>query len=273
MVQTNSLNGKTVATTRPRGQNQQAAQIIQRLGGKPYLVPTIEIKPPTDLAPIREFIMKLERSAVDYTVFMSTNGVNHLFEAAEKLELQTALQKGLKSTAVVAVGPQTAQELQTRGVQVELIPEKYTSEGILQMLRTRGVQGKLIGIPRTSAAAPTLKETLTHEGANVEEVYVYESKLPQDKEANSRFASDLLEGKIDAVVFGSSMSARNLFRLVEPEVSSEQLRVVLNGKVVVVAIGPVTAEALEDLGVVVDVVPEKHLFEDALLALARFWAR
>jgi uroporphyrinogen-III synthase len=42
-------------------------------------------------------------------------------------------------------------------------------------------------------------------------------------------------------------------------------------KVTIVAIGPTTAEALKDMEIKVDVVPDDYLFENALAALAKYW--
>ena len=38
------------------------------------------------------------------------------------------------------------------------------------------------------------------------------------------------------------------------------------------AIGPTTAEALKELGIKVDVMPEDYLFKKALSALAEYWS-
>ncbi len=46
----------------------------------------------------------------------------------------------------------------------------------------------------------------------------------------------------------------------------------INSKVTTVAIGPTTAEALREMGVKVDVMPEDYLFEKALEALAEHWS-
>ncbi len=51
----------------------------------------------------------------------------------------------------------------------------------------------------------------------------------------------------------------------------DKLRNIINNKVTTVAIGPTTAEALTELGIKVDVIPEDYLFEKALSALARYW--
>jgi uroporphyrinogen-III synthase len=109
-------------------------------------------------------------------------------------------------------------------------------------------------------------------GAFVEEVYVYESALPGDDGLAVRFLADLSARRVDAIVFGSSMCVRNLLDMVNAGASVLYFVELLNRGAVVVAIGPVTAKTLLELGIKVDVVPDKHLFEDALVALARYWA-
>jgi uroporphyrinogen-III synthase len=187
--------------------------------------------------------------------------------------LLDATMDGLKKTVTVAVGPRTAQELKAHQIQVNLIPPKYTSEGVAQTLRQQDVSGKTIRIPRTSSASPILKKELGEMGALVQEVYVYESALPVAPALSAQFLQDLTAGNIDAIIFGSTSCVKNMFQMLSDRVSREKLRDLLNGRVVVVAIGPVTAKALAEMGVKVDVMPDRHLFEEALAALARYWSR
>jgi uroporphyrinogen-III synthase len=267
-----TLKGKTIAVTRPCGQAEEAAEAIRKRGGKPYFIPTIEVKGPSDLAPIGKFIDELEKGRIDYIVFMSANGVRYLLSAAESLGKSEKLRVGLEKATVIAVGPRTAQELQASHIRVNLVPSKYTSEGVIETLQHHGVRGRLIRIPRTAAATHALAEKLADMGGLVEEVYVYESSVPVDDEVKTEFFRDLTAGRIDAVVFGSSMCVKNLFHMLTKQASEEKLRDLLNQKVTVVAIGPVTAETLRKMGVRVDVMPEAHLFEEALAALARHWS-
>ncbi|MGD0996057.1 MAG: uroporphyrinogen-III synthase [Candidatus Bathyarchaeia archaeon] len=116
-------------------------------------------------------------------------------------------------------------------------------------------------------------ERISHSGAQVEEVYVYESGLPVDKKLKDKFFQDLTSGKIDAIVFGSGLSAKNIFKMLSEKASMETLRALINSKVTTVAIGPTTAEALREMGINVDVMPQDYLFEEALTALARYWER
>ena len=203
---------------------------------------------------------------------MSTNGVKYLFEAAERLEMLSKLQEGLAKTFVIAVGPRTAEALTEYRVRVDMVPTKYSSEGLVKSLKDKDLSGKKIRIPRTSNATPTLTDSLKEMGSEVKEIYVYESGLPVDEELKAKFYNDLATGQIDAIVFGSGLSAKNIFKMLTEKASMDALRNIIHEKITTVAIGPTTAEALEELNIKVDVMPKDYLFEEALMALATFWA-
>ena len=136
---------------------------------------------------------------------------------------------------------------------------------------TKKFKGKTVRIPRTTNATPTLTDSLKAQGAQVEEIYVYESGLPVDEKLKDKFFHDLTSGKIDAIVFGSGLSAKNIFQMLSEKAPPDEIRGILNSKVATVAIGPTTAEALKAMSLKVDVTPQNYLFEDALAALAAFW--
>jgi uroporphyrinogen-III synthase len=102
-------------------------------------------------------------------------------------------------------------------------------------------------------------------------VYVYESRLPVNPELTAQFLQDLVGGQIHAIIFSSSLGVKNLFRMLAEQVSTEKLRQIMHSKLTIVAIGPTTAETLAEMGLKVDVMPEKHLFEETLNALAQYW--
>jgi uroporphyrinogen-III synthase len=264
------LAGRTIALTRPRDQAKEEADLIRKNGGTPYYIPTIEIKPPLDLTPIETFIENLSKTKAAYVVFMSVNGVTHLLKAAQTLKQIPLLRAGLRDATVVAVGHRTAQELKDNQIHIDLIPAHYTSEGVLEVLEFCGMRGQQVYIPRTSAAGPVLAKQLKTLGALVDEIYVYESAFPTEADVGRKFLDDLLAGKIDAIIFGSSLCVRNLFKMLAVFASVELVREALNG-LVVVAIGPVTAQSLSEVGVAVAVVPEVYLFEAALAELVCYW--
>ncbi|PVX25452.1 MAG: hypothetical protein CW691_04530 [Candidatus Bathyarchaeum sp.] len=265
------LNGKTVAITRPLDQSEETGKLIKSYGGKPYFVPCITIKQSCDSSSVKSFVNQLENSQIHYVLFMSVNGIRYLFSCAADLGLKTQLKASLKKTVVMAVGSKTAQQLTDHGIDVNLVPEKYSSVGIIDCLTQQEISGKSIYIPRTSGASPDLANNLRRLGANVTELYVYESLLPTGKGLNKKFLNDLRHGTIDAIVFGSSLSVKNLFEMMNDLVCEKELRELMNRKLTIVAIGPVTAKTLLDMGLSVEVTPDVYLFEDALKALSQYW--
>jgi len=203
---------------------------------------------------------------------MSVNGIKYLLTSVEKLGLKPRLEETLKKTAIMAVGPKTAQELRNHNIPVDLVPATYSSEGIIECLIQHGVSGKTFYIPRTRGATPELANRLTALGGKVKEIYVYDSKLPHNQDLDKKFLQDLTDGNIDAIIFGSSLSVKNLFKMLGETVSKQKLRELMNNKLTIVAIGPVTAETISKMGLTVDVMPDKYLFKEALIKLAQHWS-
>jgi uroporphyrinogen-III synthase len=109
-------------------------------------------------------------------------------------------------------------------------------------------------------------------GAYVEEIRVYHSEVPVDEEKQKQFLEKLSSGKVDAIIFGSGLCAKNLFTIFEGVASSERLAELLN-RLDTVAIGPVTASTLATLNVKVTVTPAEHTFEQAVKALANTYVQ
>ncbi len=265
------FKGRTIAITRPRDQAEEVCDIIKREGGVPYLIPTIETKRSDNLSVVKHFIDDLTKGKVDYVIFMSVNGIKYLIESAEILGLKDKLLEYLTNVCIVAVGPKTASKLESCQIRVDLIPEKYSSQGIVESLGQLDISGKIIYLLRTNVATPNLKENLEMMKAIVREIYVYESFIPNDPYAVKKFLNDLIYGKIHAIIFGSSLSAHNLFQMLRRHLSEDELINLLNNKSTIVAIGPLTAKTLHELKVKIDIIPKKYLFEEALSALAQYW--
>ena len=99
------LKGRTVVVTRPREQAAETAKVIKLRGGKPYLLPTIKIKAPSDLSAATRLFQDLASKKSDYVILMSVNGVQHLLGIAKSLGIVEEFKSSLKNTVVMAVGP------------------------------------------------------------------------------------------------------------------------------------------------------------------------
>ena len=95
--------------------------------------------------------------------------------------------------------------------------------------------------------------------------------LPADLAAAQRVVEALAGGGVDVLVQTSAPSARNLFAVAEGMGLRREVLEALRGNVCVASVGPVTARAFEEVGVGVDVMPQRGRTADLLRALAG-WA-
>jgi uroporphyrinogen-III synthase len=242
------------------------AELVKSLGGIPHLAPTVEIRPPKDMGRVEEFIREATRGELDLIIFLSVNSVRNLFHVADEAELTNELSKAMGDVTVVAIGDKTLDALRDHAVEVKIVPEDQSSRGVLESLARKDLEGLIIGMPRSSKADGTLKRALEAKGASVREITAYESGIPSDISPALGLIKTLNQGEVDAVTFTSASTGRNLFEIAYAHASTAELEHGLHGAVVA-AIGPATGEALKELGVRVDVIPEERSTEALIGAL------
>jgi uroporphyrinogen-III synthase len=75
--------------------------------------------------------------AIDIFAFTSSSTARCLVERAGELGLEAHLRRALEKAVVAAIGKPTAAELERLGVRVDVMPEEFTFEALLQALRRR----------------------------------------------------------------------------------------------------------------------------------------
>ena len=241
-------------------------ELVENLGGVPCLAPTVEISPLNDGKQVEDFIQQAIRGELDLMIFLSVNSVASLFKVADDAELTKDFLKALKAVTVVAIGSKTLDALRGHNVEVRIVPNDQSSQGVLDSLSEIDLDGLRIGMPRSSKADGTLRRTLKERGATVREVTAYKSGIPSSMTPALDLIKSLSRGEVDAVTFTSASTGRNLFRIADTHASLAELEEGLRGAVVAV-IGPTTGKALKDLGVRVDVVPDEHSTKALIQAL------
>lgn len=234
------LKNKILAITRNQPNAREFSQLVSEQGGRAIALPTIELVPKGPEV-VKEFLDKLEKKRHDYCAFMSAQAVNIVFNYAG-----TEAALVLRSTVVIAVGPKTKQVLQERGVNVRLVPEKFSSEGLIDLLSAMEPKGKSIIIPRSGSANEFATKTLTDLGMKVDEVPLYTARTSAVTLVWSEFSDLLRQKKVDAVVFTSSSSVNSFFEILG-KVSEGSLQ--LDSLTKVISIGPFTTRELNKKGV------------------------
>ena len=257
-----------LAVTRPQGRGVETAEFIRQLGWNPLIVHTVELRPRDPLGVFAEVRTILSEGALDWLIFMSPEGVQLLFDILRTHS--NLLPSILGRLRIVAVGPRTREAVLKQGVRDVSIPDNYSSDGVAAFLSTSPLDGKRVVLARSSEANDSLATTLTSKGAKVTTTRLYSSSAPDDRSTVETFVEELKHGTVGGVLFTSSQSATNLFKMAEDEIAPPELAGLLRN-CLVGAIGPTTAKKLRDLGIQPDIVPTRYLINEAARAIVETW--
>jgi uroporphyrinogen III methyltransferase/synthase len=231
------LFGKSVVVTRSRAQASALSSRLLALGAEVIELPTIEIVPaklpPDDLA-------KLEWLAnYDWIIFTSQNVVPPFFDNLSSLGLDARAFAGAK---IAAIGGATVDALHHRGLNADLIPQAFTSAGLLEAFKAMNVieRGRKVLLPRADIASRELPDGLARLGMEVTEVSIYRT-IPAEPDIDT--LKRITKGNIDYFTFASSSTAENLARLIGAGKFIE-----LSKKSRFISIGPVTSATIRKLG-------------------------
>ncbi|MBE6472324.1 MAG: uroporphyrinogen-III C-methyltransferase [Coriobacteriaceae bacterium] len=266
------LFGKTIVVTRMSGQGGKLSAALAGLGANAICMPTIEIAEPDSYEALDGAIDII--GGYDWIVFTSANGVERFFARMRHLAAGDA--RSLSSARIAAIGPATAERLESYGIVADVVPDNYRGEGVFEAIRSCESQRKgcagdeaLVGakvlIPRAQVARDALPALLTESGASVEVAPAYKTVLPEEgscEKIRSLFAS----GEVSAVTFTSSSTVRNLV-----EIIGENDLALLEG-VDLFSIGPVTSATLAEKGLAASVEAEEYTIPGLVEAIERFYS-
>jgi uroporphyrinogen-III synthase len=266
-----SLQGKRVALLEARMSN-ELASMVERIGGTPYSVPAVRetaLEQPEETA---RFVDALCSGRFDVVVFMTGVGATALLREAEKLGRLDAAVAALRQTTTVCRGPKPVAVLRRQGVQVNVTAaEPHTTVEVLQALDTLELGGKKIALVHYGERNDAAANGLRARGDGLDEICLYEWRLPDDVAPLERLVTEIIGARIDAIAITSQIQIRHLFLVASRLGLERALADALSHNVVVAAVGPVCATALRSFGVVPHVQPSHPKMGPMILALADYF--
>lgn len=257
------LFGKRILVTRAREQASTFLEQLEILGAQCIQFPTIQVVPPETWAPLDKAIEELE--TFDWVIFTSANGVKFFLERLAFLEKDVRLLKGIR---IGAIGPKTARAWQDLGIRVDLIPDEYRAEAVVEAMKRAGAARARVLIPRAAEAREVLPEELLRMGADVCVAPAYRTIRPyHDTEHVRRL---LKEGMVDMVTFTSSSTVTNFVGMFEGDVPALQEWM---AKTTVACIGPVTADTARSMGFAVQVLAEEYTIESLTRSILAWFSQ
>jgi len=256
--ETKPLFGHRVLVTR---ESTSGYERLEELGAEVFQFPTIEIVPPLNWTELDDCIEKIK----DYhwLVFTSQNGVKFFFQRFFEKGRDIRELAGLK---LCAIGQKTEAMLRGMGLRVELVPDEFNAEGLVEAFkRNGGIKGKRFLLPRAEKARELFPEAVRNAGGEIDTPVTYRAVKPTSR--GKRLQRFLKEGKITVATFTSGSTFKNFAELLEEPVE------LLLKDVIIAAIGPVTKKAIEKAGLKVHIMPDKATVEAMVDAIIEHLAK
>lgn len=207
-----------VAITRPINQAKKLTQLIRDAGGNVISFPLIEITALDDYTAFEQVIEDI--NAYDWIVFISSNAVENSMPRLIKQGIPNQLK-------FAAIGPTTAQSLQTFGIAEVLIPQgRFDSESLLSLQTMHDMQGKKVMIVRGIGGRDVLANILTERGAQVTFAECYQRINPQT--SCQILEQAYKDGKLHAIVVTSSEAMRYLLAIAGESDWLKQITICVN---------------------------------------------
>jgi len=255
------LAGRRVLVTRPREQAAELSDALSALGAEVLLAPLIRIAPPADPEPLRRAASDIGR--FDWVVLTSANAARALFDAV------SASHPGYSLPGTVrfcVIGPATAAQLRTLGLEADLVAEESTAEGVVAALTGAGpLKGLRVLVPGADIGRDYVARTLATLGADVTEVVAYRTMAEDTVPDDVRQA--LAAGLVDIVIFTSGSAVRTFAAILGADMPAVLQRTA------VAVIGPTTANAARELGMAVAIQPETYAVHALVDAIVRRCAK
>jgi uroporphyrinogen-III synthase len=231
------LAGKIVIVTRAEAQSGEICEALKARGATVRLLPLISFAPPENCEEMDAALRSIE--SFHWVLFTSANAVQAVERRGEELGICFGSVSKLPHAA--AVGPATSDVAEAAGFAVEYVAVDHSGAGLARELGAE-LRGKKVLLPRSDRANPDLPAALRKSGAVVTEVVAYRNLPPSTMDRGK--VQDGLTGGVDAILFYSPSAVQNFV-----ELAGREKLATLQGRAVMVAIGPATAAALHGAGI------------------------
>jgi uroporphyrinogen-III synthase len=255
------LSGLRILVGRARHQASALSSGLRELGAQIIEIPFIEIRKPRSYKRLDSALRNLRE--YDWLILTSVNGVEALWERLHRLRLN---KKHLKHLKLAAIGPATRAAIEKHGIKVNVVPEEYVAESVVQSLRDQ-VAGKRVLLARAKVARDVIPRELRKLGAKVDVVEAYETVIPKSSRTRLRAILKDPKRRPDVITFTSSSTVRNFVALLG-NVWRGRSRPGKPDDIRFASIGPITSSTLREFNLPVDIEATQYTIPGLIKAIA-----
>lgn len=253
------LKNKAIVITRTVEQSNESASALTKYGAKVIVFPTLEIVPPSNWDEFDSIIKSQDE--IDFIIFTSAHAVQMFDKRCEELSVKVDFSK----MKVVAVGNKTSAVCKKHNIPVNIIPEKFSAEGVVSELSKSDMNERVVFIPRSAIGREELPIGLKDLGAVIKSVPVYNVSLPT-KEHIKNNLENLNNSDPDLYIFTSPSTFENFLQILNVINPAEYFK-----GYAIAAIGPTTKRAIENRRVKVNIMPDEYTIEGLIKKIISYY--
>ena len=267
-----SLDGRALAFVEARMPDEMAS-LIRRHGGVPLAAPVMQEHYRQDSPEVRQAITDVCNGKVAVAIFLTGVGADAMMGIADGMGVLTEFEDALRTITVVARSPKPGRVLRRHKIPISIMPpEPYTSSDLTAAMGGLFLGGKRVIFQRYGGPDSELPAYLREQGADFQELTLYDWGLPDDRSPVLRLIDSMEQGQVDALAFTSRPQVPNLLQIAADAGREGALRDCLAGSVAVASVGPVCSRKLRECGIDVDVEPAHPHMGNLVLAVAEYFA-
>ena len=248
------LEGRRVAVPESR-ELDLFTRMLERNGAVAIRCPLVSIHDVEDAAPVEKWLGRLVAGEHDLLVLYTGEGLTRLLGFAGRKGIEADVVAALGKTLIVARGPKPAKVLRGIGLVPNLMAEEPTTAGLVQTLSTIDLKGKRVGVQLYPGGEQALSELLQQAGAIEDSILCYRYASDEEDGRVLQFIETLVSEQVDLIAFTSTAQVRRLQEVARRFGREAELDAAMQ-RILIAAIGPVTAEAVEKAGWPVGAMPE-----------------
>lgn len=253
--------GKCIAVPESRELNLFADMLSAR-GASVLRCPLIAIHDTPHKELVEKWLGRLVASEFDDLILLTGEGLRRLLSFAEAMgdDRREGLIAALGGMRKIVRGPKPANALRKLGMKADLSATTPTTDGVIDALSREALEGRKVAV-QLYGEEPNLKLVSFLEGRGAEVFTVAPYVYADDAEVAQvlELIDAVIGGGVDAIAFTSTPQLKRLLQVARRNHVEAELVARLN-QILVAAVGPVMARALEEQGITVGVVPESTYF-------------
>ena len=251
----------------------EMADLVRRYGGSVRSAAAVSEQPVDCADVVSDLLRRLDYQAKRIFVFLTGVGATLLFEEAERQGRLPLLLDALKHATVACRGPKPTAALKRFGVTPSMsAADPYTTSELLDAMRSVDLVDIDVTLVHYGERSDLLANALRARGASLQELCVYEWRLPDDIGPLQDLIRQIGAREVDAVIFTSQVQMKHMLRVASEMGFEPSLRDALKLDVVVASVGPVCSAALREAGIEPHVEPVSPKMGPLVAALAEHFA-